>query len=464
MTRTADSLLGRLKRRDFTLWPEGSVAPSRLGWIDSPQWCLQRADELQVWADGVVHKRIILLGMGGSALGPLVLSGRDGRGGKFTDGRRSLTVIDTTSSITIADLDFTDALVIVSSKSGTTLETEVLFTYALNTIGDPSRFVLITDEHSPLARRGQDLGVARIFENPADIGGRFSMFSYFGMVPAALLGYDVKQLCTAALATDLSEAAELGENLGLSVLRGQDKLFITSHPDVPRFGLWAEQLIAESTGKDGTGCIPVPTKGAPSAPDRFVLSLPFDDVADLAQAFYGLQISIAICGSVLFVDPFNEPNVAEAKSRTLDRLNGTSHAPISTLPLTELKASLNSVLHRGSYLTVQAYFPLEQEAALDDLRELLASNYSPVAVTSGFGPRYLHSTGQLHKGGPSSVVALQVLAESSPEVAIPEQVFTFNDFLAAQADGDHDALVARGRTVIRVVISDIAALTMLLRS
>jgi hypothetical protein len=464
MTRTADSLLARLKRRDLTLWPEDSVAPNRLGWIDSPEWCLSRANDLQAWAETVEQQRVILLGMGGSALGPLVLSGRNGRGGKFTDGRRSLTVIDTTSAITIADLNFDDAVVVVSSKSGTTLETEVLLAYAFERIQDPRRFVIVTDEGSPLAETARQLGVTAIFENPTDIGGRFSMFSYFGMVPAALLGYDVAQFCSAALATDLGEAAELGENLGLSVLRGQDKLFITSHPDVPRFGLWAEQLIAESTGKDGTGCIPVPTKAATSAPDRFVLSMPFDDVSDLAQAFYGLEISIAICGSILFVDPFNEPNVAEAKSRTLDRLDGTSHAPIATLPVSELKSWLRSVLHRGSYLTVQAYFPLDQEAALDDLRELLASNYRPVAVTSGFGPRYLHSTGQLHKGGPSSVVALQVLAEHSPEVAIPQKSFTFNELLAAQADGDHDALVARGRTVARVVVSDIAALTMLLRS
>jgi len=464
MTRTADALLRRLMQRDFSLWPEGSVAPTRLGWIDAPSWCLERAEQLQAWADAVSFKRVILLGMGGSALGPLVLSGRDGRGGKFTDGRRSLTVVDTTSSSTITSLDFSDALIVVSSKSGTTLETELLFSYALSLVGDPSRFVVITDEASPLAERAQALGVGAIFENPADIGGRFSMFSYFGMVPAALLGYDVAKFCASALSTDVGEAAELGENLGLSVLRGQDKLFITSHPDVPRFGLWAEQLIAESTGKDGTGCIPVPTKAATSAPDRFVLSMPFDDIADLSQAFYGLEISIAICGSILFVDPFNEPNVAEAKSRTLDRLEGTSRSPIDTLAPDELKPWLRSVLHRGSYLTVQAYFPLDQEAALDDLRELLASRYRPVAVTSGFGPRYLHSTGQLHKGGPPSVVALQLLAEHAPEVAIPEKSFTFNELLAAQADGDHDALVARGRTVARVVVRDIATLTMLLRS
>ena len=457
-TSSADQLLARLLDRDCTLWPPTSVAPNRLGWLESPIWMKERADELTTWASTVAASKVLLLGMGGSSLGPLVLAGRDGRGGKFASGVRSLIVADTTDPSTIGSLDFDDTIVIISSKSGSTLETDVLFDFALDRVGDPKQFVIVTDANSPLAQRGAELGVSRVFENPSDIGGRFSLFSYFGMVPAALLGYDVSSFCAAAIATDLGAAAALGEGLGIAVGGGQDKLFITSHPDVPRFGLWAEQLIAESTGKDGTGCIPVPTKSATSSADRFVLSLPFDDAADLAQAFFGLEVAIAICGSVLGVDPFNEPNVTESKERTLDRLSGFSTSEIPTIELDAVNDWLMATLGQGSYLTVQAYVPFEQERDLEELRDQLAARYRPIAVTAGFGPRYLHSTGQLHKGGPDSIVALQVIGERVSSLPIPGRSFDFNTLLAAQADGDYDAVVARNRTVARVVVSDVASL------
>ncbi len=455
---TADQLLSRLLDRDCTLWPPNSVAPNRLGWLTSPTWMQERSEELMAWAATVAQSRVLLLGMGGSSLGPLVLAGSDGRGGKFSRSARSLTVVDTTDPSTIDGLDFEDTIVIISSKSGSTLETEVLFDFAFDRIGDASRFVIVTDAKSPLAQRGSALGVSRVFENPSDIGGRFSLFSYFGMVPAALLGYDINAFCTAALATDLGAAAALGEGLGSAVGRGQDKLFITSHPDVPRFGLWAEQLIAESTGKDGTGCIPVPTKSATSSADRFVLSLPFDDVTDLAQAFFGLEVAIAICGSVLGVDPFNEPNVTESKERTLDRLSGISTTAIPTLELDAVTDWLSEAFERGAYLTVQAYVPFAQEQDLEELRDQLAARYRPIAVTAGFGPRYLHSTGQLHKGGPNSIVALQVVGRAAPSLPIPGRSFDFNTLMRAQADGDYDALVARKRTVARVVVDDVGSL------
>jgi len=419
---------------------------------------LGRSDALTAWANDVPEQRVILLGMGGSSLGPLVLAANNGRGGKFTDGRRSLEVVDTTHPTTLRAVDFSDALVVISSKSGTTLETDLLFAWALDAVGDPHRFVVITDTGSPLVERAQALGVRRIFENPTDIGGRFSLFSYFGMVPAALLGYDVAAFCAAGLNTDLGAAAALGAEIGEAVVRGQDKLFITSHPDVPRFGLWAEQLIAESTGKNGTGCIPVPTKLATSAADRFVLSLPFDDLADLAAAFYDLEVAIAICGSVIDVDPFNEPNVAEAKERTLERLSDGPHDVIPLLPIEGLNHWLRRVLFPGAYLVIQAYVPFDEESNLEELRDRLAATYRPVAVTAGFGPRYLHSTGQLHKGGPRKVVALQIVSPSVPHLAIPDRPFDFNTLLEAQADGDFDALQARGQTVARVQVESLATL------
>ncbi len=421
---------------------------------------LDRADALTAWADEIPERRVILLGMGGSSLGPLVLAGADGRGGKFTDGRRSLQVVDTTDPKTLREVDCTDALIVISSKSGTTLETDALFAWALDVVDDPHRFVVITDIGSPLVDRARALGVRRVFENPTDIGGRYSLFSYFGMVPAALLGYDVAAFSTAGLSTDLDAAAALGAEIGQAVVSGHDKLFITSHPDVPRFGLWAEQLIAESTGKNGTGCIPVPTNLAMSSADQLVLSLPFDDVADLAAAFYALEVAIAICGSVIGVDPFNEPNVAEAKERTLERLSDAPHDAIPILPVEDLNNWLERALFPGAYLALQAYIPFAEEANLEELRDRLAAALQPVAVTAGFGPRYLHSTGQLHKGGPRTVVALQIVSPSDTNLAIPSRPFDFATLLQAQADGDFDALQARGQTVARV---EVGSLTTLLR-
>jgi hypothetical protein len=283
------------------------------------------------------------------------------------------------------------------------------------------------------------------------------------MVPAALLGYDVAALCTAALTAELHRAAEFGRDLGNAVARGDHELTIPIDQRIPHFGLWAEQLIAESTGKDGTGCIPVPTKALDRNTDALTYSPNLENPDQLARAFYELEIAIAICGAVLGVDPFNEPNVAEAKTRTLDRLEGTSSAPIPLLGTGDVLSWLQASLTDATYLAVQAYVPLSKGEELHELQVVLEERFPDRAITTGFGPRYLHSTGQLHKGGPSSIVALQVVEEDHQIVPVPGRGLTFNEIYLAQADGDFDALCARGRTVARVNVTQLATLTLALR-
>ncbi len=455
MTFTHDqipSIVSRLQAHDTTLWPESETAPTRLGWLSAPTWMTEVAPSLAAWAAGIEQRHIVLLGMGGSTLGPLVLSADDHRGGAFTSGSRQLTVIDTTEPTTISSVDLSDAYVVVSSKSGTTIETEVLFAWAFATLGDPSRFAVITDVGSPLIERVKELGITTIFENPTDIGGRYSLFSYVGMVPAALLGYDVAELCQAALDTDLDAAVGLGIEMASSVERGQDKIIFATNPKVPTFGLWAEQLIAESTGKDGTGAIPVPSRMAAGGSDRFALAMPFDTVTDLAQGFFTLEVATAICGAGIHVDPFNEPNVAESKQRTLERLAEGHALEVESIGPEELFSWLDEEVEPGAYVALQAFLPYAENDTFDQLRDAVAKRLSPVAVTAGFGPRYLHSTGQLHKGGPASILAVQLLLRDYPELEIPGRDDSFGQLITAQADGDYLAMVARGRKVVRVVL------------
>jgi transaldolase/glucose-6-phosphate isomerase len=455
----AGSLINSLLARDVGLWPDGNVAPTRLGWLDVPRRMAAEAAELAAWAAGIEQQTVVLLGMGGSSLGPAVLEavlGADGAPGGPGTGRRRLVVCDTTHPATVGALDLSDAFVLVSSKSGTTLEPEVLLAHAWSRLPDPSRYAAITDPGTPLAALAGERGFRRCFENPSDIGGRYSVLSYFGMVPAALIGYDVAALCERALSADLEEAAGLGMAMGEAARAGQDKVTVDVPEAFVAFGLWVEQLIAESTGKRGTGCVPVPTADPEDGPDRHVVPLHFDEPLDLGEQFYRWEVATAVCGHVLGIDPFDEPNVAESKHNTNEVLAALPLPEVDTDDPATTLAWLVGEVGAGDYVSIQAYLPFGQDAELEALRRRVRDQLGGSAVTAGYGPRFLHSTGQLHKGGPDTVVALQIVSASpDPAVPIPGKPYDFATLIAAQAIGDHRSLLSHGRRVRRIAVDDV---------
>ena len=459
MADDAHTLVARLLDRDAALWPAGNVSANRLGWLDVPRRMAAEAADLKSWAAGIEQSTVVLLGMGGSSLGPAVLeavfdaSGTPGGTGRT--GRR-LIVCDTTHPVTVSELDLSDAFILVSSKSGTTLEPNVLLRHAWAQLPDPSRYAAITDPGTPLAALAAERGFHRCFANPPDIGGRYSVLSYFGMVPAALIGYDIAELCARALDADLDEAASLGMAMGEDARAGRDKVTIVVPPTYASFGLWVEQLIAESTGKQGTGCIPVPTTEPETGADRHVVPLHLDQPLDLGEQFYRWEVATALCGHVLGIDPFDEPNVAESKKNTNDVLARLPLPEVDTGAPSEVLAWLTSTVHPGDYVSLQAYVRFGQDAALETLRRKVRDNLGGIATTVGYGPRFLHSTGQLHKGGPDSVVAVQIVdANAMPEVPIPDAPYDFATLIAAQSIGDHKSLLAHGRRVLRVAAREL---------
>ncbi|HXQ43358.1 MAG TPA: hypothetical protein VN816_01875 [Acidimicrobiales bacterium] len=461
MPDDAAGLIERLKRRDATLWPDGNVSPNRLGWLDVPRRLQSEAADIAAWASGIAQSTVVLLGMGGSSLGPAVLESvlaETGTPGGPGTGRRRLVVCDTTHPATVSSLDLSDAFVLISSKSGTTLEPNVLLDHAWSQLPDPTRYAAITDPGTPLAKLAAERGFARCFENPPDIGGRYSVMSYFGMVPAALIGYDVAELCGRALGAELSEAAGLGMAMGEDARNGRDKVTIVVPDAYASFGLWVEQLVAESTGKHGTGCIPVPTTDPEVGPDRHVVPLHPAQPADIAEQFYRWEVAVAVCGHVLGIDPFDEPNVAESKKNTNDALASLPLPGVETADAGDVFSWLDGVVNPGDYVSLQAYLPFGQDDALQALRRRVRDHLGGAAVTAGYGPRFLHSTGQLHKGGPNSVVAVQIVsATAGPVLPIPEKDYDFGTLIGAQALGDHRSLLSHGRRVIRVAVDDLSS-------
>jgi hypothetical protein len=462
MVDDARTLVPRLLARDQGLWPAGNVSPNRLGWLDVPRQLAAAAADLGAWAAGIEQSTVVLLGMGGSSLGPAVLEATltaTGTPGGPGQTRRRLVVCDTTHPETVSALDLSDAFVLVSSKSGTTLEPNVLLAHAWAQLPDPTRYAAITDPGTPLATLAAERGFHRSFANPPDIGGRYSVLSYFGMVPAALIGYDVAELCARALDADLEEAAGLGMAMGEAARAGQDKVTIVVPVEYASFGLWVEQLIAESTGKQGTGCVPVPTTEPEDGPDRHVVPLHPVRPTDLGEQFYRWEVATALCGHVLGIDPFDEPNVAESKKNTNDVLGALPLPEVDTVTPSDVLPWLDATVTAGDYVSLQAYVPFGHDAALESLRRRVRDHLGGVATTAGYGPRFLHSTGQLHKGGPNSVVAVQIVDNGPmPAVPIPDKPFDFGTLIAAQSIGDHRSLVAHGRRVLRVATHDLDAI------
>jgi hypothetical protein len=441
-------LLERLLARDTTLWPDGNVAANRLGWLDVPRRMRDEAAELRHWAAGIRASHVVLLGMGGSSLGAEVL--------RASNADERLVVLDTTDPASVAAAPVDDSFYLVSSKSGGTLEVNALFAHFWAHVPDGARYAAITDPGTSLAQLAADRGFARTFLNPPDIGGRYSVLSYFGLVPAALMGLDVAALCQRAIEVDGGAAVELGVAMGEAAKAGRDKVTIVVPPAFRAFGLWVEQLIAESTGKRGTGCIPVPTTTVETDDDRHVVLIDLDDPTELGAEFFKWEIATAIAGHVLQVDPFDEPNVSESKANTAKVLE---HLPLPAVDSAEpgtVSTWLRSTVQPQDYVSLQAYLPFGQDDALERLRTTLRDGLGGIATTVGYGPRFLHSTGQLHKGGPNTIVAVQIAPRApTADVPIPGYPYDFGTLIDAQSIGDLQSLRDHGRRVLRVEVHDL---------
>jgi transaldolase / glucose-6-phosphate isomerase len=486
----------RIWARDPTVWKDDPGTPEirdRLGWLTVGKAMAQQVAPLRAFANEVRSEleRVVLCGMGGSSLAPEVLWRTFGA----ASGYPSLHVLDSTDPAAVrqaeGDGDLARTLFIISSKSGTTQESDSFFRYFWErTGGRGSQFVAITDPGTPLERLAGERRFRRAFLNPPDIGGRYSALSYFGLVPAALIGLDLETLlhrahrmaeaCAACVPAMESPGVWLGVTLGEGALAGRDKATFVLSPTIGSFGLWVEQLIAESTGKEGKGILPVADEplGSPEVygGDRVFVSmtlageadrevearlaalesaghpvvhLRLDDPYDLGQEFFRWEFATAVAGAVLRINPFDQPNVAESKTNTRTVLaEGSAASPAASAA--ELERFLRGI-RPGDYLAITAYLPPTpaNDRRLSAIRLRLRDRLK-VATTLGYGPRYLHSTGQLHKGGRPVGHFLQIVGRPTDDLPIPGESFGFARLEAAQAEGDLLALRARGRPAIRV--------------
>ena len=447
-------LVERIWARDATVWT-GADEAKWLGWLDEPMRMRSRRDELlrfveDMTAPGVIDT-FVLLGMGGSSLAPLVFS--------RTFEAESFDVLDTTHPAAIRNatesLDLESTLFIASSKSGTTLETRCHLDYFWGKAGKRGeRFVAITDPGSELEKLARERGFAAAFDGEPTIGGRYSALSPFGVVPAALMGVDLERLferidemVEACRGEEGNPGLELGLELGHGWREGRDK--VTINPNPGDFGLWAAQLLAESTGKQGKGLVPAPEE-PPDGDDRQAAEVRLSAPYELGQEFFRWEFATAVAGSILEINPFDQPDVQAAKDRTNEVLATGKE------PDVEPKGSLDELLAQatpGDYVAIQAFIDPKREAALEPLIE--RARETGCVVTHGLGPRYLHSTGQLHKGGPNTGLFVQVVDDPGGEVSIPGQKFGFRRLIRAQAAADLASLEERGRRIVRVSLEDI---------
>ncbi len=517
-----DQIIPRIWVHDHTVWePQPDEITNRLGWMDIMQEMRAALPMIQslvkgVQADG--YTQGLLMGMGGSSLAPEMFAKIFGGQEGFLD----LTIIDSTAPQAVLNhlqaLDIPHSLFIVSTKSGTTEETLSFFRYFYNhvaaAVGEHNagkHFIAITDPGSKLVNLGDQFKFRTIFENNPNIGGRYSALSFFGLVPAALSGVDLPRLldqaeamakaCGPQAGPEQNPAAVLGAIIGEYANHGRDKLTLVLEPDIASFGDWVEQLIAESTGKQGKGILPVVHEpiSAPelygndrlfvrigSSPDELklqtleaaghpVVRFDLSDRYDLGGQFFLWELATAVAGYRLGIQPFNQPNVESAKKAARKMVAAYSesgelprqepvltdgeiqvYGDITAQSAGEALLSFLKQAQAGDYITLQAFIPPSQESsrALDQLRARLLEKYH-LATTSGFGPRFLHSTGQLHKGDGGNGLFIQLTYEPEQEVPIPQEAgkdassLGFGILILAQALGDRQALLDAQRRVIR---------------
>jgi len=510
-------IIGRIWRKDHTVWKaDPTEIANRLGWLTATELMAEQIPALQSFAQEVKEtgfRHVVLLGMGGSSLGAEVLRQTLGSTGDYPE----LIMLDSTlpeAVQAVADvIDVGHTLFIISSKSGTTVEPLVLLEYfksQLEPVVGKERasrhLVAITDAGTPLDKMAKADGFRRTFLNPPDIGGRYSVLSYFGLVPATLIGIDIatlldrvdrmKEGCASCVPVHENPGAWLGAYIGALALRGRDKLTLVTSPPLNSFGLWVEQLIAESTGKEGKGIIPI--FGEPlvdpahygndrlfiylrlaedddprtdkaiegiKASGQPVIKLEMRDKYDLGAEFFRWEFATAVSGAIIGINPFDQPDVKAAKDTTesiLDEYTTSRH-----LPSVETGSSMTELLaeaETGRYLAILAYVRQlpEIDRVLADLRREVVEKKS-MATMLGYGPRYLHSTGQLHKGGPAKGLFLQITAGHEIDIPIPGRPYTLGVVADAQALGDLRALKSTGQDVIRVHLdrADVASISKL---
>lgn len=511
-------LIGRIWRRDVSVWTAdltGDTARSianRLGWLDVPTGMQPELDRVEALADEVRRDGITtvyLLGMGGSSLCAEVMRSVYG----VRDGYPQLAVTDTTDESAIhgalARLEPSRTLFLVASKSGGTIEPasmeKVFWQHVSSALGDKAgrQFVAVTDPGTELAHLAETRGYRKSFLNPPDIGGRFSALSLFGLVPGALIGAPVRELLAGA--TDMAQGCrqesyknpglDLGVFLGFNAAEGRDKLTVVLPPSLRALGLWIEQLVAESTGKHGKGALPVVDEplGRPDeyGRDRAFVAISTDKdapdaarldaleaaghpilhlstrVGGLGAEFFRWEFATAVAGAVLGINPFDEPNVAEAKDKTkaiLSKGDVSGGIPAASAdgvsvfssrfsgptPAAIVREAIESLGPRD-YVAFLSYLPNDRaiENAIADIRERIRAE-KRTASTYGVGPRYLHSTGQYHKGGPNSCLGFVITGEDATATPIPGAPFTFAQLKRAQAVGDYQTLEAHDRRTVRI--------------
>jgi transaldolase / glucose-6-phosphate isomerase len=435
-------LVDRIWARDPTVWTGGDEA-NWLGWLDEPSRIHERLEGVDLPRDA---DTFVLLGMGGSSLAPEVM--------RRTFDVENFHVLDTTHPAAIrrleAELDPERTVFVVSSKSGSTLETRSHADYFYERGG---RFLAITDPGSELEQVARERGFDAVVHGEPTIGGRYSALSPFGTVPALMMGIDLKRV--GARAEEMAEACrsadspglELGIALGEGWRDDRDKVVINPNPG--DFGLWVEQLLAESTGKGGKGLIPAPEDPS-RGPDVQVQEVRLESPDHLGAEFFRWEFATAVAGSILGINPFDQPDVQAAKDRTnaiLEQGGDVELEPEGSVD--ELMAGVGE----HDYIAVQAFIDPETEGRLAPL--VGRARESGRVVTVGLGPRYLHSTGQLHKGGPNTGLFIQVVDDFGDEVPIPGRPFGFRQLIRAQAAGDYAALKERGRRVVRVRLEEL---------
>jgi transaldolase/glucose-6-phosphate isomerase len=517
----------RIWRKDATVWvpdPEkAALTPdliNRLGWLTSPEVMHDHLDALIDFANEIRKEgftNVGLLGMGGSSLAPEVFMTTFGN----APGYPSLIVLDSTHPGFVQhvanSVDVAKTLFLVSSKSGGTTETLSFFKFFCDAVSavkdEPGKnFVAITDPGSPLETLAAEKRLRRVFSSPSDVGGRYSALTYFGLVPAALIGMNLHKLLDRAITMAHAShyCVPVAENPGLALgtamgelaLAGRDKVTLFASPSIASFGVWVEQLIAESTGKNGTGILPVAGErlAAPGhyGDDRFfvylrlegdendaldkgidaleaaghpVVRIVLDEKEDLGGEFFRWEMATAAAGAVLGINPFDQPNVEAAKSKARELLSAfgeTGSLPADTPTVVEgnievfggagksggsigeVFADFVKLARPGDYVALMAYVPGtdETDAILENIRLVLRDRLK-IATTLGYGPRFLHSTGQLHKGDGNKGLFIQITHSPESDSAIPGEPYSFSTLISAQALGDYQALAERDRRLIR---------------
>ena len=466
----------RVAAKDSSIWGEAARAEAsiRLGWVDLPESSrdlLPTLDALSAWSREIGHTHFILCGMGGSSLAPEVIAATYGK---------DLVVLDSTEPkqvLAALECDLSKTCIIIGSKSGSTIETashKALFYERLQSAGlDPkNHMVIVTDPGSPLDKSSRREGLRTINADP-HVGGRFSALSAFGLTPAALIGVDVSLLLDDAFDAAKEFTEDDSSVVRMAALLAQPEFafvgFCDSGSPLPGLSDWIEQLIAESTGKDGRGVLPVVAESADSRIQRVIT---FDGTSEISASgplgaqFIFWEWVTALLGYALKVDPFNQPNVTESKERTMALLENWSssdeaasyedgklaiYSPLKASKLEEYIASF--IDDSDGYIAIMAYLDRIGEKRLSDLRRDIERR-SQRPTTFGWGPRFLHSTGQFHKGGPQSGRFIQITSDSDVSCPIPGKDFGFERLIAAQARGDLAALTSRGLPVLRIHLKD----------